>query len=67
MGPVEYLWSLLPDKCARRGYGCLRRGVRGNENLIDGEILCDDCTVLEQRKKERDLRRHKSTVWREGK
>jgi len=60
MGFFERLWAMLPDKCARRGYGCLRRGMRGNENIIDGEVLCDDCSVIVQRQKERDMRRHQA-------
>jgi hypothetical protein len=40
----EWLWSFLPDKC--QGHSCMRRGVRGNENVMpNGVILCDDCSV----------------------
>jgi len=35
------LWALLPDKCERAN--CSRRGIRGNENVIDGVVTCDDC------------------------
>lgn len=37
----EYFWRLLPDKCQMPG--CRRKGVRGNENRIDGVVMCDDC------------------------
>jgi hypothetical protein len=37
----EWLWRLLPDKCQR--VGCCRLGVRGNENVINGQIICDYC------------------------
>ncbi len=39
----EWLWSLLPDKC--EGEDCCRRGILGNENIIDGKILCDYCSA----------------------
>ena len=38
---LERLWRLLPDRCQMPG--CCRAGVRGNENLIDGKIMCDYC------------------------
>lgn len=38
---LEWLWSWLPDRCEVAG--CSRQGVRGNENVIDGRIVCDDC------------------------
>jgi hypothetical protein len=41
MGIVEWLWSFLPDRCEMPG--CSRKGVRGNENIIDGKRVCDDC------------------------
>jgi len=37
----ERLWRLLPDKC--EGIDCDRLGVRGNENRVNGKILCDYC------------------------
>ena len=37
----EKLWGLLPDNCEIEG--CLREGVRGNENRIEGKIVCDYC------------------------
>ena len=42
---VEFLWSFLPDKCQVET--CTRRGVRGNENVVDGIVMCDEC--LERR------------------
>jgi len=36
-------WCMLPDRCEMPG--CLRLGVRGNENRIDGKIMCDYCHV----------------------
>jgi hypothetical protein len=39
----QKLWSLLPDKCQIPG--CCRKGVRGNENVINGKIVCDYCHV----------------------
>lgn len=38
---LEWFWRLLPDKCQMPG--CERMGVRGNENRVDGMILCDYC------------------------
>lgn len=35
------LSQILGDECEI--YGCDRNGVRGNENIIDGKITCDDC------------------------
>jgi hypothetical protein len=46
---LNWLWSLLPDKCENPL--CHGQGVRGNENVIeihpcgDTVILCDDCHV----------------------
>ena len=40
---IEWLWSWLPDRCEMPG--CLRHGVRGNENIIDGKRVCDYCHV----------------------
>lgn len=25
--------------------GCCRKGTRGNENIINGAVMCDYCTV----------------------
>lgn len=36
-----WLWAFLPDRCEM--YGCDRRGVRGNENVIGGKRVCDGC------------------------
>lgn len=44
---IEWFWRLLPDKCQEPG--CGRQGVRGNENIIDGRIVCDYCTVNRRR------------------
>jgi hypothetical protein len=42
----EWLWgAMLPDKC--QGADCCRKGVRGNENIVNGKVLCDYCTVKE--------------------
>ena len=38
---LEWLWSWLPDRCEMPD--CSRAGVRGNENRIDGKIVCDYC------------------------
>jgi hypothetical protein len=40
---AEYLWKLLPDKCevCHGDEG----GVRGNENILDGILMCDYCHV----------------------
>ncbi len=37
----EAIWRLLTDKCEMPG--CSRQGVRGNENIIDGKVVCDYC------------------------
>lgn len=44
-----WLWSFLPDKCELAGAGCPRKGVRGNENVVDGIVLCDYCMVRYQK------------------
>jgi hypothetical protein len=41
MTALEWFWQILPDKCEVPG--CSREGVRGNENRIDGKIVCDYC------------------------
>jgi len=38
---IEWAWGLLPDRC--QVPGCSRQGVRGNENVIGGVIVCDYC------------------------
>jgi len=43
MTVLAWLWHWLPDRCEIAG--CERRGVRGNENRVDGLLMCDDCTV----------------------
>ena len=40
-----WLYGLLPDKC--EGADCCRKGMRGNENRMDGKILCDYCSIVE--------------------
>jgi hypothetical protein len=37
----EWAWGFLPDRCQMPN--CERRGVRGNENVIDGKRVCDYC------------------------
>ena len=38
----HFVWSkFLPDKCEMPG--CRRKGIRGNENIVHGLIMCDDC------------------------
>ena len=41
---LESLWRLLPDQC--EGEHCPRTGLRGNENSVDGRLLCDDCSAF---------------------
>jgi len=49
----EWLWRLLPDRCEMPG--CLRLGVRGNENIVDGKVVCDYCSCrLDEEKAKRD-------------
>src|SRR5215469_15192280 len=40
---LEWLWSFLPDRCEMPN--CKRLGIRGNENIIDGVVMCDYCHV----------------------
>jgi hypothetical protein len=37
------LASFLPDRC--EDPTCSGLNVRGNENIVDGRILCDDCSM----------------------
>jgi hypothetical protein len=39
----EKLWRLLPDRC--QVPDCKRQGVRGNENIVEGFLVCDECQV----------------------
>jgi len=48
---AEWFWSILPDKC--KGVSCRRMGIRGNENEVDGILLCDYCAYLDLWSKER--------------
>lgn len=41
---LEWLWGLLPDRCEMPG--CKRLGVRGNENIVRGRVMCDYCHDL---------------------
>ena len=46
---LQYLLiELVPDKC--EVMGCRGHGVRGNENVIDGVIVCDDCYLRQSEK-----------------
>lgn len=47
MSIKEWFWRLLPDKC--QGQLCDRKGVRGNENIVDGKIYCDGCCSPDER------------------
>ena len=38
---IGWIWRLLPDKCEMPG--CCRQGVRGNENIVAGKVMCDYC------------------------
>jgi hypothetical protein len=40
---IEFLWRLLPDNC--EVCGGAKGGVRGNENVVDGVVICDYCHV----------------------
>ena len=56
---LEWVWSLLPDKCAMSN--CCREGVRGNENrhypagnnVGEYFIVCDYCSSKLHRKASR--------------
>lgn len=39
---LEIVWGQLPDNC-EKCHG-KRGGVRGNENVVDGKVLCDSCS-----------------------
>lgn len=47
MNILEKLWGLLPDKC--QGKVCDRKGIRGNENTVNGKIYCDGCSLPSER------------------
>lgn len=40
---INWLWALLPDRC--EAPDCGRHGVRGNENRVNGKVLCDGCSM----------------------
>ena len=44
---IWWFWRFLPDKC--RQPGCCRQGMRGNENIVDGVVMCDYCHAKELR------------------
>jgi hypothetical protein len=44
MGITNFLWRQLPDKCSMPY--CSRLGVRGNENIVDGRLMCDQCHAI---------------------
>jgi len=39
----QEIWSWFPDYCENPH--CWRNGVRGNENVVDGVVLCDMCCL----------------------
>jgi hypothetical protein len=44
MGITNFLWRQLPDQCSMPH--CSRLGVRGNENIVDGRLMCDQCHAI---------------------
>jgi hypothetical protein len=44
MGISNFLWRQLPDKCSMPH--CSRLGVRGNENIVDGRLMCEQCHAI---------------------
>ena len=38
---IAWFWALLPDKC--QVSGCSRKGIRGNEQILYGIVMCDNC------------------------
>ena len=47
---ICWFWDFLPDKCSMPD--CSRKGERGNENIVDGVVMCDYChakQILEKR------------------
>ena len=65
---TEWLWNFLPDKCEMDG--CRRMGVRGNENVVDGKLMCDYCHAvwMDQQKRRNKVRALKdiSTMKKHG-
>jgi hypothetical protein len=41
---TNFLWRFLPDRCSMPH--CTRFGVRGNENVVDGRLMCDQCHAI---------------------
>jgi hypothetical protein len=37
----DRLWRLLPDRCQMPD--CKRRGIRGNEQIVDSVRMCNEC------------------------
>jgi len=56
---AEWLWNFLPDKCEMDG--CRRHGVRGNEQIVDGSVMCDDCCAIWM---EAQRRQRKENEWK---
>ena len=44
MGITNFLWRQLPTNARCRH--CSRLGVRGNENIVDGRLMCDQCHAI---------------------
>jgi hypothetical protein len=44
MDITNFLWRFLPDRCSMPH--CTRLGVRGNENIVDGRLMCDQCRAI---------------------
>jgi len=47
---AEWLYSFVPDECHLRGNGCKRKGILGEENIVnrsDGRynLICSDCVA----------------------
>jgi hypothetical protein len=48
----EKMWHLLPDRCQMPD--CERHGVRGNEKIVDGLRMCNECAT---KRVQRDIER----------
>jgi hypothetical protein len=44
MDITNFLWRFLPDRCSMPH--CTRLGVRSNENIVDGRLMCDQCHAI---------------------
>ena len=40
---IESIYRLLPDKC--EDPDCKGDGIRGNENVYNGKLYCDYCSM----------------------